>query len=400
MRKAFVAGVLALAFGSIVRAQGVTEEEFLAAFGEGHDAVRALTGGIGQAEAARERAGVFSNPRLEFWREEPDDNPRLTNWALAWTPPLDGRYGPGKKAAEAGLVAAHEGYFLDRAALRRDIRRVFAGWSIAFERHEVQQRQLALVARLAGQERERARLGEASGLAARRLLLVEGEARLALDATEADCARTGALARGWRPDLPAGTEPARVVLPEPPAALEIEGSPALRLIEGQIEQAGHDARRAGRYWGFPTLVLGWQTLEDHDVSQSGPILAASWAVPLFDRDQGGRLEAERRQAVAAARLRNTRARMAAEVEGGVAAYRTLYDSALVARENAREVETVIEAATRVFRAGESDLTDLLETLRSAFAAALREIDARDRALAVHQDLEARLGRPLAIGGPR
>jgi hypothetical protein len=69
MRKAFFAGVLALALGSIVRAQGVTEEEFLAAFGEAHDAVRTLSGEVGQAEATRMRARTLANPRLEFRRE-------------------------------------------------------------------------------------------------------------------------------------------------------------------------------------------------------------------------------------------------------------------------------------------------------------------------------------------
>ncbi len=136
------------------------------------------------------------------------------------------------------------------------------------------------------------------------------------------------------------------------------------------------------------------------MGQSGPILAASWIVPLFDREQGARLEAERRKEVAAARLTFAQARVAGEVEGGLNAYRALFASARGAREVAGETDQAIEAATAAFRAGEAGLTDLLETLRSAFAARLRAIDSRAEALEAHRDLEAVLGRPLTGGGDR
>jgi hypothetical protein len=98
---------------------GVTEEEFLSGFTAESAAVRALGEGLARAEAARKRAGALSNPRADFWREQPDANPRVTNWTLSWTPPLDGRYGLGKKGADAGLAAARERLSSDKADLRR-----------------------------------------------------------------------------------------------------------------------------------------------------------------------------------------------------------------------------------------------------------------------------------------
>ena len=70
------------------------------------------------------------------------------------------------------------------------------------------------------------------------------------------------------------------------------------------------------------------------------------------------------------------------------------EARLAADDSAR----VIEAATASYRAGEATLTDLLDALRTAWAASVREIDVRGRALETHRALEAVLGRPLSGGG--
>ncbi|MGH7340704.1 MAG: TolC family protein [Candidatus Rokuibacteriota bacterium] len=400
MHRPLFAVVVALALAPVARAQEITEEDFLLTLDESHVAVRSLTGDVARAEGERVRARTLANPRLDFWREEPEDNPQVTNWTLAWTPPLDGRYGLGKKAAEAGLAAAREHFEADRAALRREFRKAFAEWSVALERRETLRQQLDLVAGLAEHERQRARVGEGSGLTARRFNLAEGEVRAEFGGADAEYARAEAAARALRQDLAAETRPEPAALPEPPASLDSSGAPRLSALEQEKEQAGYEARRVGRFLGFPTLQLGWQTIEDRGVSESGPIVAAGWTVPLFDRAQGARLEAERRRDVAAARLTFAQARITGEVEGGLKAYRVLFASAREARDTAGETEKVIEAATAAFRAGEAGLTDLLDALRSAFAARLRAIDSRAQALEAHRDLEAVLGRPLMAGGDR
>ncbi len=400
MQRPFIAAVLVVLVAPAVRAEGVSEESFISALSDDHPALLSLTEGVARAEAARVRAGTLANPRLDFWREEPESNPHVTNWTLSWTPPLDGRYGLGKKAAEAGLTAARERFDVERAAMRREFREAFAGWSLALETRQVLREQFDLIATLAEYERQRARTGEESGLAARRFSLAEGEARAALERAEADYARTEAAARALRQDLTAEAQPEPSPLPEPPATLDPGGAPQLRALESEKEQAGYEMRRAGRYFGFPTLLLGWQTLEDRDASESGPIVAAGWTVPLFDRDQGSRLEAERRSEIAAARLTFDQARLTGEIEGGLNAYRALFASVRTANETATETDKIIDAATAAYRAGESDLTDLLETLRSAFAARLQAIDTRAHALEAHRDLEAVLGRPLTGGGER
>jgi outer membrane protein TolC len=398
MRQPFAVGLLALSLTSPARAQEVSEQDFLAGFGEDHVALRALQDGLAAAEAARVRAGTVSNPRLEFWREQPDANPRLTNWTLAWTPPLDGRFGLAKQAADAGLGAARERLAADRARLRQELRRVFADWSLSLAARAVHAQQLELVSRLAEAETQRARSGEAAGLSARRLSLAEAEARAALRDAEAELAQAEAVARAWRPDL---APEATAIAPMPPAApahLSAVDTPELRSLALDIERLDLEARRAGRFWGFPTLQFGWQRLEDRAATVDGPIFAANWSIPLFDRDKAARLEAEKRREAVTAQQQLARARVTAEVEGGLAAYRLLVSSVGEARQAADESDRVIEAATAAYRAGEATLTDLLDALRTAFAARLRELEVRGRTLETHRALEAALGRPLVEGG--
>jgi len=390
------AGVLLLASGAL--AQEVTEHEFLSALQEDGDAIRSLEEGIARAERNRVASRTLANPRLDFWREQPDSSPEVTNWTLAWTPPLDGRYGLGKKAAEEGLAAAQGRFEADRAALRREFRRVFAEWSVAFERREILGEQLEIVAALTEHERQRAVAGEGSGLAARRFALAEGEVRVEAGAADAIFVRADAAARALQRDLAAQRVPARTVLDDPPAAIDASDAPQLRALESEIAQVDYEAKRAGRFLGFPTLQLGWQTIEGGGADDDGPILAAGWSLPILDRDQGARLEAERMRGIVGARLAVARARLAGEVAGGLNAYRALFESARDAAGASAESQAVIDAATAAFRAGEAGLTDLLDALRSAFAARLMEIDARARALEAHRDLEAAIGKPLPKGG--
>lgn len=398
MRQPFAVGLLALGLASGARAQEVTEEEFVGGVTDSHAAVRALQEGLAVAQAARVRAGTPANPRAEFWREQPDDSPRLTNWTLAWTPPLDGRFGLGKKAADAGVAAARDRLALDRARLRRELRAAFAGWSLASERRALLAAQDQIVGGLAEAERRRAREGEAAGLSARRLSLAAAEARAALRDAEAELARAEALARALRPDLPLGTRPAAPALPPPPVEVSPSDSPELLALETEVMRAGFDARRARRFWGFPTLQVGWQRLEDRGAVVEGPIFAAGWSIPLFDRDKAVRTEAEGRRAALQARLELARARVAAELRGGLEAYRVLFASAGEARQAVDDSGRVIDAAMAAYREGEASLTDLLDAVRTAFAARGRELEVRGRGLEVHQALEAVWGRPLPGGG--
>lgn len=391
-------GVAALVCASAASAQEIGENDFLAGGTRDDAALRALGAELAEAQAGLQGARALPNPRVEFWREQPEPDARVTNWTLSWAPPLDGRRGLARRAAEAGVAAARERAVLDAAALRRELRQAFAAWSLAVERRQVVERHWERVRALAEAERHRARVGETSGLAARRLTLAEIEVRAALGAAEAEQARAHAVARAWRPGLGPDAFPARVAPAEPAAAPDPGETPEVRAARLDAQRAAFERRRAGRVLGAPTVQVGWQRLVEGGGARGGPILAAGWTIPLFDRDQGARFLARRREEIAAARVELARARVAAEVAGHLAAQRRLSAAWRDAGRVGDETERVIAASEAAFRAGEVPLVDLLDSLRAALSARLAEIDLRAQALHAQRELEAVLGRTLDEGG--
>jgi outer membrane protein TolC len=366
----------------------LTESVFLAGFDGGHVAVRALTEDVARAEAARRRAGTLGNPRVDFEREAPEDNPKQTTWTAAWAPPLDGRLRLAREAAETGLAAARERFAADRVRLRRELRKAYADWVLSTERQDVLQTQRALVDSLAEQVRRRAEVGEESGIGARRLLLASAEIGAELAVAEADAMRAAALARAWRPEIPPDARPVRPPLESPPATAASRPRPELEALRLEVRQAQLEGRLARRFVIFPELSAGWQRLEHAGVEQTGPVFGVSWSLPLFDRSQAARIEAVGRQRALEARLAVATARSRAEVEASGAAYALL---AARTREQARaigETDRLLEGASASFRAGESTVTDLLETLRSVREARLKEIELYAEALEAQRALEA------------
>jgi outer membrane protein TolC len=378
----------------------LTEPAFLAGFDENHVAVQSLTEDVARAEAARRRAGTLGNPRVEFEREAPEDNPKQTTWTAAWAPPLDGRLRLAREAAETGLAAARERFAADRVRLRRELRKAYADWVLSTERRDVLQSQWTLVESLAEQVRRRAEVGEESGIGARRLLLASAEIGSELAVADADAVRTRALIRALRPEVPPGVRSVRPPLESPPATMDSRPRPELEALRLEVQQAQLEGRLARRFVIFPELSAGWQRLEHAGVEQTGPVFGVSWSLPLFDRSQAARVEAAGRQRALGARLSVATARVRAELEASKAAYALL---AARVREHARaigETDRLLEGASASFRAGESTVTDLLEVLRSVREARLKEIELYAEALEAQRALEAAAGSLPASEEPR
>lgn len=374
----------------------VSEAEFLSVLREGGPALSSLGERLGAARAARSRAGLLSNPSITVEHETPGEAEQTT-WMLSWTPPLDAGRGAGKRSAEAAVQAAERQLEADRLRLRSELRRAFADWALGEERRDAATSHLGSIRRLADRMSARARSGEESGLAARRVSLaaleVEAEASLA----EADASRFRALALSWNPGLGPSSLPAR---PSLPSLTDTASTPRpdLLALEREVEQSEWEVKHQGRFLRFPELSFGWEQIRGQGETVDGPVFGASWDVPLFDRQQPGVAEASARLTAARGRLEIFRAR--AEREGAAArsAYARLRESALRAIKTASEGDQVIESAAATFRLGESRLTDLLETMRSVLAARLAAIELYAAALDAHRTLEIVEGRTLTGDG--
>lgn len=376
-------------------ATALTEEAFLAAVTGEHPAAVALTGERELAAAEALRASLLPNPEIEASVEDPDGGARETTAGVTWTPPLDGRRALRREAAEKGLAAAESRVEAARLRLRLDLRAVYADWAFAWERRELLAAHLAQLGELAERARARARAGEIPGLAARRFTLEEAQARADLGRAEARLAGSRAALAAWAPNIPPEVRPAALPLPTAPsAAPDLASRPDLVAREREVERAETLRRLSDRIFEAPALGLGWKRIEDRSGEASGPVVSAGWTVPLFDRRQADRREAEARLATSRAELELARTRAQAEEAGALAAYDRLRTEAAAADRSAAEAGELLTGAAAAYQLGESGLTDFLDTLRAALAAQIAALEIREAALTTQRELEAATGRPL------
>jgi len=374
----------------------LTEEEFLAVVTEAHPVKAALAGEHELAAAETLRASLLPNPAIEASIENlPDGAARETTVGVTWTVPLDGRRALRREVAERGLAAAESRLQAARFRLRLDLRATYASWAFAWERRELLAAQLVRVGELAERARARARAGEIPGLAARRFNLEEAQARADLGRAEARLATVRAALAAWYPEIAQDARPASLSLPgvagtAPAIALR----PDLVAREREVERAEALRRLSGRIFEAPSLGLGWKRIEDRSATASGPVVSVGWTVPLFDRWQADRREAEARLSIAHADLELASVRAQAERAGALAAFDRLRAEAAEADRSAAETVDLLAGASASYQLGESGLTDLFDTLRAALAARITALEMREAALAAQRDLEATFGRPI------
>jgi len=377
----------------------VSEADFLAVLEADHLAVEARSGELARAEGALRRAGTLENPWIEFEREAPSDLAEQSTLKLGWTPPLDGRRGLAVDAGEAAVDAARHDLDWARLQLRQEMRAVFAGWAVDQRRRALLARHLESLGALQARLEVRAERGEESRLAARRFALALTGVRARLAESEARLARIRGRALALHPGLPPDAVP---LLPDPPAAPSTLGGvepPDLRARRSEVEVAVLRRRLAGRVLDFPTLMAGWTRISEAGEDFDGPWFGLSWNLPLFDRNQGERHEWSRALAVAEARLELAERERDRRRTAALQAYAALRTSLMEVAGVVEDADEVAAAAGVSFLAGESSMTDLLETLRAVLESQLDALELQARTLAAHRELELSAGRPLTRGDP-
>lgn len=376
----------------------LTEQQMLAALNAGHPVMVALQSRVDEAAADVVRAGLFENPAVVFEREAPHDATRQTTWGLTWTLPLDARRSLRVDAADQAVKVRQGEVAQLRLMARESVRAAYADWYVAYARRGVLAEQLAVVAEAERQVVQRAAVGEETGLDARRLAIEVGEIRAQLAEAEARLARARAGVSAWYPALPAGAVPVAPPLPPVPETLDASTRGDLAALRAEQAQREIEVRLGSRVIPAPELLVGWQEQAVGDVVNTGPVVAVSLPVPVFDHRQAERALARSQLARAEAELATASARAEAEIGGAVAAYRAL---ALEAREQQRaaeELPRLVEGATQAYRMGEASLTDFLDSLRAALASHLRALDVLALAHEGHRALEVAAGREVPSGG--
>ena len=377
----------------------LTEAECLAPLTEGHPAIVALTERLARAEGEL-RAATLLNPELGFDREAPDGATSQSVYWLSWQPPVDGRRGLRKRAAEAGMRAAASDFDWAKLQLRVTLRAAYAQWALSVERRDILSEHVAKIRRLAERARVRAETGEEAGLDARRLALAAAEVQSELALAEAGVTRVGGTIRVLQPKLAAGVRPVRPAMPGVPSNLDWSERPDVEARRSETQQAEFERRLSGRVLEPPGITAGWTRLDEASGTVAGPVFGVSWSLPLFDRNQGRRAEAARNVAIAEAQLELAEARAQTEFDVAHAVYAQLRVAATQMMAGTADADGLVASAAASFDAGEATLTDLLETLRSVLSTRLAALELYYNALEAHRDLEASAGRSLSPGGMR
>jgi cobalt-zinc-cadmium efflux system outer membrane protein len=340
---------------------------------------------------------LWPNPDLSLTREESlGSTERFAT--LSFPLVLSGRLGQERKAAESAVRAEEERVTLARSAeIRAGARNAFNDLLAAQERTAVLEEGAADLRQLAEALRQRERLGESSGFdrlrAERELADVESEARVSRG--ELLAARAGLASR---------------------LAIEGEELAAVGSLSGAARLPGHDEVRSialrrgdvralaaeaeaadlrassSRRRGIPepSLTLGAKSTTEGGESDTGPVVGLGFAIPIWDRGQGGFSIATAEAAALRAREAALARQAVAEAEAALAEAAARQEAATAYR-SAGDPAELVRITRAAYDAGEMRILEVLDAYRAALGSRLRTIELEAAARRAEVSLERALG---------
>ena len=271
------------------------------------EAASPRTGSVGDSNVPVPGAGgaveLLPNPVAGYERETDAAGLALTTWSLGWTLPWSGQKSARIRAARSEVAAIGQEHRADVLAQRGELRAVYAGWALGAERARVARELRDRFADLATRTSARARAGEESGLAERRLRLARVEVEAAVARIDAAALAAQAAARVWSPGTHEDDVPELPLLPTLPPSLATDPRPDVAALEFRVAQAEFEADAAGTIFAAPEIEIGWRRLSDGGESRAdGTRARVQWPLPLFQRNAPDR-------AVAQQELRTSRSRL-------------------------------------------------------------------------------------------
>ena len=399
-----LAGLLG-ALPSAASGQPLTEERALERMRAGHPYLQALRLGVREIEAEARERSLIPNPTVGYTREDSGlgvDDFLLLSLEL----PLRGRASLLHEAATQAATTAEARADASRLDFEARLRHAFTDLLLAQERSVVLEAGVGELGRLVDVLRAREREGEGSRFD--RLRTEREVADIETDLQTAGIERSLAQSR-LASFLEPGTDPEGLsavggllegaVMPSAPDLLAqalAQRSDHRALTLGETRWATE--RRAAERLRLPapTVTAGLKRSSTSLARESGYVIAATVAVPLFNRGQQQVTRAEAARARTAAERDALRARIESEVR--VASAEASRYRALAERYRNESVEPaaeLAEIATAAYEEGEYGILELLDAHRVVVSARLRllELSAAARRAAINLDLA--LGREVA-----
>lgn len=350
------------------------------------------------AEGATRQAGALPNPELSTLLEDTRHETRTTTIQLNQPIELGGKRSARVKAAEWAQRQADTDQTLRQAQIKAQVRTAFYGLAVASEKVRLAREleQLATHAREAAARRVAA--GKVSPVEEVKAKVAEAQARASTATTQSEwrTARQQLLAALGGGTAPVDTLDARIdQLPTLPAWPQIEErlarSPWLSRAQQEIQrrEALSELERAK---AIPDLTVNLGVKRDQQLGRDQPIVGVSFVLPLFDGNQGGLLEASRREDKARAEqeallgtLRSQVTEAFEQLSASLAQAHALRDDVLPGARQA------LSSATKGYEMGKFNFIDVLDAQRTLFDAETQALAATAQAFRADARLLELLG---------
>lgn len=336
--------------------------------------LRALALETVAVDAAGRQAALLPNPSLEYLREGKTSEGGSSSVQLAIPLELGGKRAARMEAALAGSRAAALELAVGRARIEAEV-------VAAYHQAYIAQQHVALAAQVSESGRRSSQAAARRVLAGKVSPVEEARARVA----EANWRMEGVTAQRELDEArirlasllgDTGSEPATLAAPVPPSEAALPGAqledliasaPAIGRAVAEVD-AGKASLRMERAARMPdvTLIVGSKRSEGPErdrVRQN--IIGLSMPLPLFNRNQGAILAAERRTDKARSELEATRQRVRAEaLQAHARMQAALQQERLVREDVLPGAQYAAEAAMKGFEAGKFNYVEVLDAQRT------------------------------------
>jgi len=350
-------------------------------------------------QGAELQAGARPNPELGAQLEDTRAATRTSTVQLSQAIELGGK----RAARQAAAAQAREQAAVALAARQAEVRAAVAAAFFDVLGADAQCRLAEAGVRLAqdatGAADKRLQAGKVPPLELAKARVAEAQARaelaLALTAGQQARARLAAL-WGQGPQAVTSVEGGAGALPAQPSdaqlAAWVADAPALQLARLDIarRRALTEAERARR---VPDVTVTVGARRDAELGRTQAVIGFSLPLPVMDRNQGGLLEALRREDQAREALTAATLKLQADVAAAAERLRASREQARLLADDALPVaQTAYDTALKGYELGKFAFLDVLDAQRSLFQ--LRRQQLQNTADAHHAaaDLDRLLGR--------
>ena len=336
-----------------------------------------------RGEAAVSSASLLPNPALVAQQQGMFNGAQGQETIVGVNVPLGlgGQWFLGQDAARARRDAA----FADARATRFEsalaFRMAYVAAAVAQARVEVLTEQQAALDAMTATVDKLSQGGEAAAYDFARQQTQARLHRRLLESARADALRAvrtleqwtgepGSLAPVALADLAGGAAVARN------ATMTETRLPRLQSLEAHVTASAFDAEAAGRRWiPDPELFAGYRTTSAAaSEREHGVALWLNVPLPFFDHGQGEAAAAAAQRDIARSTAEALRRQSNAEREAAASQLAILEASLPEVEQTASEAMAQQEKATRLYSAGESTITELIDAFRTAEEARLARVE--------------------------